>query len=137
MLRFARVLRDQICRFTSRQFLAVAIAATGSVSCRSTTGYCAEDPQPARPTFRLAISDASGVSLDSVARVARIGADGRLSEFVSIGSLARIDPSGLGGRSAMRLVVTAPGFRQTEVTLPEDCQNESPRLIAVVLVAAS
>jgi hypothetical protein len=98
--------------------------------------YCDSDPQTTLPTLRLSVRSTTNVSLDSVARVARIDAGGALSEFVGIASLARIDPGRLGGRSAMQLAVTAPGHERQDISLPRDCDNLTPRLIPVILSPA-
>lgn len=105
-------------------------------ACRSPSSFCDADPQPTIPTLRLAVLNIANQSLDSISRVARIDASGALSEFVGLGSLARIDPEGLGGRSEMRLAVTATGYLRRDVLMPRDCDSAAPKLIQVVLTAS-
>jgi hypothetical protein len=111
---------------------ATTVLLVSVIGCQS-PNFCTIDLQTTEPRLRLTVKSAAGETLDGVARVARIDPGGGMSDFVAIGAVGNLDPSGLWGRGELRLLVTAPGFVSKEVLLPQDCENAELERVLVVL----
>lgn len=106
--------------------------ATLFVSCVTTAACssppCAERDFPSIPVVRLVPIDSAGNRID--AQVARVLEDGNRSPSVPLGDLWRLDPTPLQGRGAFIVVISAIGFADTTLVLPEDCSlTRSPAVI--------
>lgn len=113
-------------------FLACSMLAT-LASCQNTPkGVCGGMLFPDVPVRRVTVLDPMGNSLDGIALLALRAADGATGPGVAVSEIHRIDPTPTKGRGAMRLLVSAPGYRSTEVTLPQVCEiNPSPVSVAL------
>lgn len=116
--------------------LIFSVGTTLAAACQGTpTGPCGGTLFPDVPVRRVTVVDQTGRSLDSSVSLALRAQDGTTGPGVAVLDLYRIDPTGTKGRGAMRLLVSAPGFRSTEVTLLQVCVI-SPPPVTVTLMPA-
>ncbi len=101
----------------------IALVVSTIVACQP-SGVCGFDDNTLFPDIlvrRTEAVDADGKVVPGVS-LRREYADGSLSSAVPNDRIENLDPTQLKGRSAMTVILSAPGYVDARVNLPETCE---------------